>query len=147
MFHLGVAILLTVMMASAPALGSDLAAYRWENRLLLVFAPSDSNAGYVSLNRALDERDVELKDRDLVVFRVFESGPSRRGEEPLSSADAEALRRRFEVRNGGLTVILIGKDGAVKMTRESGVALQEIFALIDSMPMRRREMREKSGRR
>jgi hypothetical protein len=32
---------------------------------------------------------------------------------------------------------------SVKLTRNEPVALDEIFALVDSMPMRRREMRER----
>jgi hypothetical protein len=79
----------------------------------------------------------------LIVFRVFEDGPSRVQEKPLSSEEAEALRRRFSVQSGRFAVILIGKDGGVKMVREHEADLQEIFDRIDAMPMRQREMREK----
>jgi hypothetical protein len=43
-------------------------------------------------------------------------------------------------------VILIGKDGGEKLSREEGTTLGEIFGLIDTMPMRRREMRRKTDR-
>jgi hypothetical protein len=43
-------------------------------------------------------------------------------------------------------VVLIGKDGGEKLRREEGGTLREIFGLIDTMPMRRREMQGKTDR-
>ena len=43
----------------------------------------------------------------------------------------------------GERILLVGKDGGVKLRSEEPVSIQRIFDLIDSMPMRRREMREK----
>jgi hypothetical protein len=85
----------------------------------------------------------EIEDRDLLVFQVFEKGPSHLGEEPIAPAEAQALRRRFNVISGRFTVILIGKDGGTKMVCQGPVELQKIFDRIDSMPMRQREMRKK----
>ena len=42
-------------------------------------------------------------------------------------------------------VTLIGKDGGVKY-RISHLDLQQVFNIIDSMPMRAREMREREDR-
>jgi len=47
---------------------------------------------------------------------------------------------------GTFMVVLIGKDGGEKLRREEGATLGEIFGLIDTMPMRRREMRGKTDR-
>ena len=40
-------------------------------------------------------------------------------------------------------VLLIGKDGGVKLRRDKPVAAFEITALIDTMPMRQDEMRRR----
>ena len=132
-----------VLMATSPALSMDLEKYQWENRLLLVFSPSSSDAEFVTFNRQMNETSAGVAERDLVVFRVFEVEDSRVADRPLSAADAEELRRRFRVASGRFRVVLIGKDGGVKMTRNGETELQEIFNRIDAMPMRRREMREK----
>lgn len=131
------------MLTSLPVLGADLTSYRWKNRLLLVFSPTESDPGFAAFDPNVSRELAAVKDRDLIVFRVFEKGPSRVDEHPLSSEDAQNLRRHFEVGPGRFTVILIGKDGGVKMVREHRAELQEIFDLIDSMPMRQREMNEK----
>jgi hypothetical protein len=136
-----------VLIMSLSAWSADLTEYRWKNRLILSFSPTPSDPGYASFEEDVLSRSNEVKDRDLIVFRVFEKGPSRLEGQPLSQEDAQNLRRRFRVKSGRFTVILIGKDGGVKMMREDGAELQEIFDLIDSMPMRQREMRDKGQNR
>ena len=41
--------------------------------------------------------------------------------------------------------MLVGKDGTVKHRSGEPVEPDELYALIDEMPMRRREMRERGG--
>jgi hypothetical protein len=131
------------MLTNLPALGTDLTPYLWKNRLLLVFSPTESDPGFVDFSQKLLRGLPEVKDRDLIVFQVFEKGPSRMGEQQLPPEETQKLRQRFGVKPGQFTVILIGKDGGVKMVSEHRAELQEIFDLIDSMPMRRQEMKEK----
>ena len=129
--------------STSSALGADLTPYRWKNRLLLLFSPVKANSNFLVFEQALSEKRDEVLDRDLIVVRIFEKDPSFLGDEPLSSEDAEMFRRRYNVKTGRFTVILIGKDGGAKLERELRVDLQEIFDLIDSMPMRQREMRDR----
>ena len=86
-------------------------------------------------------------DRDLLVCHIFESGETKLGHCPLSESSGDYLREKFSIKSSIFTVLLIGKDGGLKLRREGGVELDEIFSLIDTMPMRQREMREKSQQR
>jgi hypothetical protein len=138
-----IALFIGVFIMSSSSWSADLREYRWKNRLLLVFSPTASDPVYASFAEDVSSRSNDVKDRDLVVFKVFEKGTSRLEGQPLSQEDARNLRRRFRVKAGRFTVILIGKDGGVKMVREDQAELQEVFDLIDSMPMRQWEMREK----
>jgi hypothetical protein len=54
------------------------------------------------------------------------------------------LYQQFSVRPEIFTTILIGKDGQVKLYRKLSADLEEIFAEIDRMPMRRWEIMEKA---
>jgi hypothetical protein len=136
-------LVVAVSLSISPALGTNLAMYRWQNRLLLVFSPTESDPRFLAIDQNLSKARLDVEDRDLVVFRIFEKARSRVGEQPLVPEDAEKLRSGFEISHGKFTVILIGKDGGVKMVREGRVELREIFDRIDIMPMRRQEMREK----
>ncbi len=131
---------ITVVVAS----GDDaLQSYRWESRPLLVFAPSEDHADYVKLVRSLRAQRAELLDRDMVVFHLLSKGQSRIEKESLKAQVATALRARFDVRPGEAVMILVGKDGGTKARRPLDDDLSPIFALIDAMPMRLREMQER----
>ena len=56
---------------------------------------------------------------------------------------AASLRKHFDLTPKAFALILLGKDGGIKLKRNDRVKLDEIFALIDSMPMRKDEMRQK----
>ena len=142
-FLLNIFIVITIgiMFTISPAFGAELTSYRWKNRLLLVFSPAESDPSFVVFDQNVSIKSLGVEDRDLIVFRIFEKGSSFRGGQPLSKEDAQNLRNHFNVKPGQFTVILIGKDGTIKMVREHLVELHEIFDLIDSMPMRRQEMR------
>lgn len=125
----------------------DLRKYQWKNRLLLLFAPSPDEADYAKLKQDLSSQAEEVRDRDLLVFHILESGETKLGNSQLSESSGDYLRERFSIKPGAFTLLLIGKDGGVKLRREGQVELSEIFALMDTMPMRQREMREKSEKR
>jgi hypothetical protein len=65
------------------------------------------------------------------------------GEKPLSTQVAAALREQLRLVSGQLTTVLIGKDSGETLRRTNDVNLFEILGLIDTMPMRRQEMRER----
>jgi hypothetical protein len=118
----------------------ELKSFQWENRILLIFAPSAEDPVCRSLAAELNAQIAGVRERDLLIGEFFEAGANRFAGASLAPESAEALRRQFSVRKGTPTVILIGKDGEVKLRREGSVQAAEIFALIDSMPMRQKEM-------
>ncbi|NIO06248.1 MAG: DUF4174 domain-containing protein [Proteobacteria bacterium] len=122
----------------------DLATYNWKNRLLLVFAPREEDETYQNFMEKLQGQEDEITDRDLIIFSIFESGESRLRDSSIDQHSAASLRNRFSIQPGQFIVVLVGKGGGEKLRRKSEVELKEIFSLIDSMPMRQREMRERS---
>lgn len=120
----------------------DLSSYRWRHRLLLIFSPSTDFAAYQTLLQQLHQERTGVLDRDLIVFRLVNQGHSQVGKARLNHQEVETLRRRFGVTENEFRVVLIGKDGGVKLSERS-VDLVDVFGLIDSMPMRQREMEEK----
>jgi hypothetical protein len=123
--------------------GSGLEQYRWKSRLLLVFAPSETDSSYQDLQCRIHTRGEELAERDLVVFRLFEDGSGSVDGKPVAKDRVRSLRSRFAPRPGALTLVLVGKDGGEKLRQVDGFELQEVLDRIDAMPMRQREMRER----
>ena len=122
----------------------DLSQFQWKNRLLFLFAPNNSHSLFDGLQKSIAAQQEEVADRDLVIFEILESGTSRMDTSDLDPQVAQSLRDKFDVSPGRFTVILVGKDGSVKLNRQEQTRLEDIFGLIDAMPMRREEMRQKS---
>jgi hypothetical protein len=121
----------------------DLNAYQWKNRLLFLFATSEEDPSYFSLKEEIEHQAMEVLDRDLLIAHVLEKGEGRWGKVRLSSEQAFSLRKELSVPPGQFMVILIGKDGGEKFRQDRNVELEEIFNIIDAMPMRQQEMKMK----
>ncbi len=119
--------------------------YQWQNRLILVFNDLDSE---VQAQMQLDKftgQTPELQDRDLLIFRIDDSQVSDGLDSKVTDIEASSLRKSFDIDIEEFAVLLIGKDDGVKLRSEEVVSSQELFALIDGMPMRRSEIRRKNG--
>ncbi|CAN5778109.1 hypothetical protein BH23GEM3_BH23GEM3_04290 [soil metagenome] len=116
--------------------------YQWKNRPFLIFAPSETNSAYGVQARRLDAERDGARDREMVLFEIVAHAESRAAGEPLEAVTVDAIRKRFGVGEDKFAVILVGKDGTQKRRWSIPVEMEEVFALIDSMPMRHEEMAE-----
>jgi len=112
---------------------SDLLAdYQWKSRVILLFAPEESNANYKAQQEIIRSNKLEYEDRDLVVLSFI-----------LGNRKGQLVREEFNIKDKIFTYILIGKDGYEKLTTNKVVPSKDLFKLIDSMPMRIGEMKRK----
>lgn len=118
--------------------------YRDRSRVLILFV-AQADDDYREQKQALDAHRDGLKERDLVQVEVLEQGRSRVEGRFLARAEATAIRRRFQVEEGSYALILLGKDGTEKARWYTAIPASAVFEVVDSMPMRRREMRERAG--
>ena len=105
----------------------DLSDFLWVNRPIVVLADSPEDPRFMEQMRLLKTRLPELKDRDVVV--ITDTDPS-----------AETKLRQ-KLRPRGFMLVLIGKDGGIKLRKPFPWNVREISRVIDKMPMRRQEMR------
>ena len=105
---------------------TDLSSYRWTHRPIVVFANSPEDVNYTRQIKMLKSELNQLVVRDVVV--LTDTNPSEVS--PLR----ELLRPR------GFTLLLIGKDGQVKLRKPFPWSVRELSRAIDKMPMRRQEL-------
>jgi Domain of unknown function (DUF4174) len=118
-----------------PLFAGKLADYQWKKRLLVV------TVGNKNIAAALMAAKAGLLERDLEVFVL--SGPVEPGKAP-GDAFAKEIRARLKVRRDLPEVILLGKDGSTILRwKTDRFSVDALFASIDAMPMRRREMESK----
>lgn len=110
----------------------DLNQFKWKNRPIVVFSDSESNPAFVEQMQLLRQRPEELIERDVVV---------------IVDTDADVLSDlRRKLRPRGFMLVIIGKDGGVKLRKPFPWDVREISRSIDKMPMRQREIREEKDR-
>lgn len=105
---------------------TDLSSYRWTHRPIVVFANSPEDVNYTRQIKMLESGLNQLLVRDVVV--LTDTNPSEVS--PLR----ELLRPR------GFALLLIGKDGQVKLRKPFPWSARELSRAIDKMPMRRQEL-------
>ncbi len=105
----------------------QLAVYRDEKRALLVFTPSAEDERYVEQKRGLEARQADLQDRDMSVFYLLLS-------------NSAPLYEYFGVSENSFTIVLVGKDGTEKKRHDRPVRPEDLYSIVDQMPMRRREI-------
>jgi hypothetical protein len=117
--------------------------FSWQDkRVLLVFADASDPRVEEQANLLLAGRDA-LAERDMLVLAVTGDRVTTIVGEAPPGVDAPSLRARYGVAvNASFTAVLVGKDGSVKWRESRPAEPAELFRLIDTMPMRRQEMRE-----
>ena len=114
----------------------------WKDRVLIVTASSPTNVGYKRQDQLLMKGRKGMKERDLVIYRLYSDHWLNPDNHRISEEQAKAMYRAFDIDPDTFSVLLIGKDGGIKMRRDDIVSTREFFQLIDSMPMRQQEMRK-----
>lgn len=111
---------------------------QWQQRIILL-KRSDNCSDLLSL---LTKEQDSISERDIVWFFLCNDDVSTNYSEALSDTFYEHINSNYfnEKKSG---TILIGKDGSIKRSSD-GFLLSPLFDLIDSMPMRRAEMRDRS---
>ncbi|MEL7447923.1 MAG: CIA30 family protein [Pseudomonadota bacterium] len=125
---------------AAPAPFS-LSAYQWKKRLLIISGGSADGTDVDTMVRQVAASRADFEDRDMALIAALDDGATlAEADRSLGADDASALRKALAVEAGAFAVLLVGKDGTVKHRADAAVPLSELYALIDTMPMRRREM-------
>jgi hypothetical protein len=135
-----------IIFVDKDATAMDFTQFQWKNRLLFLFAPDSDDPLYKQLLKEIAAQKAEVDDRDLVVFKILEQGPSQMNSTLLDQPSVDSIRGRYSVSRDQFAIILVGKDGGIKLKRNDRTELKDIFGLIDSMPMRQNEMRQKAQR-
>jgi hypothetical protein len=121
----------------------NLSSQKWQNRVLLVFAPSVGHRDYQQQMRLFQQHNSGFADRDLVLVQVLATDKSYANGQLIDESSVANLRSRFGVNKDDFRVILLGKDGGVKRQDATPVQATAIFKQIDAMPMRQQEMQQR----
>lgn len=115
---------------------------RWQKRILVLSAPSESDESLMRQRSAWTSALSDSLERDMVLVTLVSHGLSTAGQVVLDGEQVSSIRSVLGMSGRAFALVLVGKDGSAKLSRESVTSMQDIHALIDTMPMRRREISE-----
>lgn len=142
---LGMGTAMALQGQAAPEMRSivTLGELRDKARPLLIFAPSAQDLRLLDQKGVLAANQRAAAERDLVAVAVPAKGEVTVGK-TLAPEEAAEARRRFHVKAGEFAVVLVGKDGGEKLKSAKPLPFKRLADLIDGMPMRQQEMRQKA---
>ncbi len=112
---------------------SPLSEYLWINRVVITFSPSKNDIERSHFLKSVNKNLCEFKSRNIIhIDLIFDT----------NNQEIEKFETYFEnlsLSPSEFRLILIGKDGGIKFNSRK-TSLEEIFSLIDTMPMRQEEM-------
>lgn len=118
-----------VLAAIQPADARELNEFLWINRVIVVFADSPADPRYIEQMDLLNKELAALGERDVLI---------------LTDTDPKSLSPiRRQLRPRGFSMILIGKDGGVKLRKPRPWSVREISRSIDKFPDRQREVEDR----
>jgi hypothetical protein len=116
--------------------------HKWQQRILLLLDKSKSSKTMNAQLELLGNLDADYDERKLLVLLVYQkafqylNGPKTTKYDPSLYKELSSESERFNA-------ILIGLDGGVKLRRPTPIPRADLFALIDRMPMRQNELKNK----
>ena len=111
-----------------PVTDQTLEDFRWQNRLVVVFADTPLDPSFIRQVELLAQRPEILTERDALV---------------LTDTDPEARSAiRLALRPRGFALVLVDKDSRVIQRKPAPWDLREITRAIDKTPLRQQELRE-----
>ncbi|GAB3339531.1 hypothetical protein GCM10027429_26070 [Marivirga atlantica] len=116
-------------------------AFQWKNRILVIYSNESSNS-LTSQKQYYADGKTDYEERDLIVF-VLTDKTLNYIDNSAASIDAIDVRNFLNIsEKDTFNVSLIGKDGGIKLQQNTLLTNEKLFATIDAMPMRKREMRK-----
>lgn len=131
------------------ATANNLKQFQNDYRVLLVFTSDTSNTTFIRQKTVTSTNIDGLSDRDILRLHVDISEQSVTPYAPANTKDtindlpnAQNLLNSYNPDDKSFHVVLIGKDGGVKKEWDKAVSIDELFNIIDAMPMRIQEMKD-----
>ena len=121
--------------ANEPFLLKDISQLNWDHRIIIITDELNEKANISDFKSSKEA----IEERHIVWFILSDGHVQSNFAGNISNSFVQNMQR-FTKQDKN-KVFLIGKDGGVKL-RSSSLDLNEIFDLIDSMPMRIQEMNE-----
>ena len=121
--------------------------FRWKNRLLVIETTNQDNPLYQKQLLVLKDKISELSERKLVIFEIVNQQFKKSTPDNLNQNENwQNLDKNYKTKcseDNEFSISLIGLDGNLKLQQNDLLLTKDLFEIIDVMPMRRNEIRNR----
>ena len=121
--------------------------FQWKNRILVIETTNQDNPLYQKQLLLLKDKTTELSERKLVIFEIVNQQFKKSAPDSLNQNDNwKNLNKNYKTtcsENDEFSISLIGLDGNLKLQQNNLLLTKDLFEIIDAMPMRRSEIRNR----
>jgi hypothetical protein len=114
----------------------------WKNRVLLIYASDENSQELENQFAILEKHSKELLERKIIIYSFTKK--SYRLNFDNNWKKSEELFSSFIPKKDVFTIRLIGLDGGIKLEQNRELSSEKLFTIIDGMPIRKREIRNKN---
>ena len=107
--------------------------YIWKNRIIVTFSPNKNSTDRSHFLNSIDKNLCEYNSRNIIHIDLLFNENNQEFEK------FKSFFEKLSIYPSEFRLILFGKDGEIKLNSRK-TSLEEIFSLIDTMPMRQEEM-------
>ena len=131
-------------MACTKLTAQNMTNFKWEYRILIIKELHTGSQEFKDQEEHFRNSNKEFKERKLLLLTIsndkytvfnFETNSSM-----ISGKLSENMPKTILDNSNNFEVILIGLDGSIKLRQENILLKEDLFRIIDSMPMRISEM-------
>jgi hypothetical protein len=118
----------------------NLSQHLWKNRVILIL--SEDNSAFERQMLAFKANEKGIYERSLIVYHL----KSDEYEQVMPKGDVQRSMNLFKKNNQAnvsFELILIGLDGGIKLRQKEFLSCKKLFAIIDSMPMRSADIKNR----
>jgi len=119
--------------------------FQWKNRLLIIYAMSDNRSQLENQLTYIENAKNDYQERDLKVIILQNQEVTIWNSSATHQLESNQIIKDLNISSEkSYQNLLIGKDGGVKLRKDTPISNQELFNTIDAMPMRQREMHDRN---
>lgn len=140
------ALLLCCIFVVGMAYGQNLENHHWQHRVLIIKTNAKDSNTYLQQIEEFKNLKEQMKERKLVVYSIVKKEYVLINFEQTTPYPSGIISKEVEKKlDPGETfeVLLVGLDGQTKLRQTQLLSTADLFSIIDTMPMRRSEMRHK----
>lgn len=138
-FLFWLALFLCASVHATPQTDHPLEAELWKHRVLIISVPTVDHPMLTNIRSAMQQHENQqaFAERLMVHYEII-NGKTWRDGQPLDDQQNLLLLNSLNLKAPyKAAIFLVGLDGGIKLHTENLVSLQNIFQLIDGMPMQR----------